>query len=273
MNIAPDLPVDRRLDAIETMNSKRQSVQNRSTEGGEADSEAEFARDIYRILDLQGVESAKFGLREQNKVDKLRRIFSAARRQFAEVGYDATTLRDVAKEAHVALGTLSLYAESKRELVLLVFNATMPAVLEGCRKAGVYDGSLSDAVTAYFRPAYTAYAREPVLFRILLRENVFHTTSAHAREFHRLREETIQDLRNLLVQAREDGEIRPYIDIDLTARTIFYLLFTAVRLWICTDKPTVEAGLAELRSMIALLLDGMRSDGMERAAPRTRVRK
>lgn len=252
------------------MNIKKDTLRKRQTEPEIRVPENDDARDIYSIRDMQGIAPAKFGLREQNKVDKLQRIFLTARRHFAEVGYEATTLRDVAKEARVALGTLSFYAESKRELVLLVFNATMPEVFERCRKAGVYKGSLPDALASYFRPAYTAYAKEPGLYRILLRENVFHTTSPHAREFHRLRNETIQDLRELLEQARSSGEIRPYIDIDLTARTIFFLLFAAVRLWICTDQPAVEAGLAELRGMIALLLDGMRNDAGERArtAPR-----
>lgn len=216
--------------------------------------------DIYRVRDLLGVDSERFGLREQNKVDKLERIFAAARRQFAEVGYDATTLRDIAKEARVALGTLNFYAESKSELVLLVFNTAMPKVLDKCREAGVYNGSLSDALIAFFRPAYTAYAEEPGLFRVLLRENVFHTHSPHAREFHRIRVETINDLRKLIDEARDNGEIRPYIDVELTARTIFFLMFAAVRIWISSDHPTADSGLTELKSMIALLLDGMRSD-------------
>ncbi|MBB5577333.1 MULTISPECIES: TetR/AcrR family transcriptional regulator [Rhizobium] len=214
--------------------------------------------DIYRLRDLLGIDSERFGLREQNKVEKLERIFLAARRQFADVGYDATTLRDVAKEARVALGTLSSYAETKSELVLLVFNAGMPSLIAKCREEAKKEGNLLDALTGYFRPAYTAYAKEPGLFRVLLRENVFHTNSLHAREFHRVRGETLNDVKVMIVQARERGEIRPYMDATLSARTIFLLMFAAVRIWISTDQPDVEAGLSELKSMIALLLDGMR---------------
>jgi AcrR family transcriptional regulator len=252
------------------MDTEKKVASPGSTDIEVAESEDNGALDIYRVRHLLGIDSERFGLREQNKVDKLQRIYLAARRQFAEVGYDATTLRDVAKEARVALGTLSSYAESKSELVLLVFNATMPPVFDKCREQGVYDGSLLDTLTDYLRPAYTAYAEEPGLFRVLLRENVFHTTSSHAREFHRIRAETLHDLRKLIDQARENGEIRPYMDADLTARTIFFLLFASVRIWISTDQPKVETGLTELKSMIALLLDGLRSNAVERAreAPR-----
>ncbi len=198
-------------------------------------------------------------MREMNKLDKLQRIFAATRRQFSEIGYDGTSLRDIANEARVALGTLSFYADNKRELVLLVFNATMAGVIENCRRAASYEGSLCDAVISYFGPAFAAYAAEPDLFRILLGENVFHTNSSHAREFHRLREQTMLNLRSLVEEARNAGEIKPYIDMDLTARTLFFLLFASVRLWICTDQPAADAGLAEMRGMVSLLVDGMRA--------------
>lgn len=228
-------------------------------------SEKEDTRDVYRIRDTLGGRPETWGLREQNKVDKLQRIYMAARRQFTDAGYDATTLRDIAKEARVALGTLGFYAENKRELVLLIFNEAMPPILERCRKTGVYQGSLADALVKFFRPAYAAYAAEPELFRTILRENVFHTTSPHAREFHRIRAETIGYLRDLASQARNEGEIKPHIDVDLMARAVFYLFFSAVRWWICTDRPSVEPGLAEVRSMIALLLEGMKNDRAEQA--------
>lgn len=216
-------------------------------------------KDVYRILEMQDSDPDKLGLREMNKLDKLQRIVSATRRQFSEIGYDGTALRDIAREARVALGTLSFYADNKRELVLLVFNATMAEIIENCRLAAVYDGSLSDAVISYFRPAYAAYAGEPDLFRILLRENVFHTNSPHAREFHRLRDAAILHVRSLAEEARNAGEIKPYIDIDLTARTIFFLMFASVRLWICTDQPEADEGLSELKGTVSLLIDGMRN--------------
>jgi AcrR family transcriptional regulator len=247
-----------------TMNSKK--IPRISRMGADIPiSGNDHARDVYRIRDSQKGYSETLGLREQNKIDKLHRIYVAARRNFADVGYEATTLRDIAKEARVALGTLSFYAENKRELVLLIFNQTMPGIVENCQRAGIYEGSLVDAVIAYFRPVYAAYAKELDLFRTLLRENVFHTASPHAREFRRIRLGTIAHLRSLIFQARDSGEIRPHIDIDLTARTIFFLFFAAVRWWIFLDRPAVEPGLAELRSMIALLLDGMKSETAEPA--------
>ncbi|WP_439361576.1 TetR/AcrR family transcriptional regulator [Bradyrhizobium sp. DASA03007] len=251
------------------MKSKAKSKTQRSSKRA-ISREKEQAHDVYRIRGAHADNAETLGLREQNKVDKFQRIYAAARRQFAEVGYDGTTLRDIAKEARVALGTLGFYAENKRELVLLIFNEFMAPVIDRCREAGVYQGSLVDAVVAHFRPVYSAYAAEPDLFRTILRENVFHTTSPHAREFSRIRLETISHLRDLVSKARDAGEIMPYIDVDLAARTIFYLMFASVRWWLhATEKPSVEPGLAELRTMTALLLDGMKGSKAE-VAPATR---
>ncbi len=49
-------------------------------------------------------------LRESNKLQKLRRIKSAAAALFTEKGFDAATTRDIARRARVAKGTLFLYA-------------------------------------------------------------------------------------------------------------------------------------------------------------------
>jgi len=246
------------------MNSRKSGA--KQSRSGSRLAEKDDARDVYRIRDTAD-SSETLGLREQNKVDKLQRIYMAARRQFAGAGYDATTLRDIAKEARVALGTLGFYAENKRELVLLIFNQEMPPILERCRKAGVYRGSLVDSLVSFFRPAFASYAEEPDLYRTILRENVFHTTSPHAREFGRIRVQTIAYLKDLISEARDHGEIKPSIDIDLTARAVFFLMFSAVRWWISAEKPSVEAGMAELRSMIGLLLGGMKKEKAEQALP------
>ena len=61
------------------------------------------------------------GLRKRNKEDKLQRIREAAWALFSERGYEATTTRAVAERAQIGTGTLFLYAQSKSDLLFLVF--------------------------------------------------------------------------------------------------------------------------------------------------------
>src|SRR4051812_16260209 len=62
------------------------------------------------------------GRREQNRLDKRARIQRAGWELFTTVGYDETTTREVAERADVAVGTLFLYAEDKRDLLCLVMH-------------------------------------------------------------------------------------------------------------------------------------------------------
>ena len=67
-------------------------------------------------------ESNGMSRRESNKADKQRRILRAARELFSARGYEGTSLRQIAERAGVALGTLALYADDKRDMALMIFN-------------------------------------------------------------------------------------------------------------------------------------------------------
>ena len=72
-------------------------------------------------VNLNGT-SAQLGLRERNKLDKLRRIKKAARELFIARGFDDTTTREIAARAGVGMGTVFLYADNKRDLLFLTAN-------------------------------------------------------------------------------------------------------------------------------------------------------
>ena len=62
-------------------------------------------------------------LRERSKARRRAAIERAATRLFAERGYEATTIADIAAEAEVAPRTVSLYFPSKADLALVYANA------------------------------------------------------------------------------------------------------------------------------------------------------
>src|SRR5215469_15996528 len=67
-------------------------------------------------------------LRERNKAAKLAKISRVARRFFIRRGYDDTTLRAIAAQAGVGLGTLFSYASDKRDLLFLIINDDIEAM-------------------------------------------------------------------------------------------------------------------------------------------------
>jgi AcrR family transcriptional regulator len=61
---------------------------------------------------------AELGLRERKKIQRRTEIIAAAHELFAERGYDATTVVDIAEAADVAPRTVSLYFPTKQDIAL-----------------------------------------------------------------------------------------------------------------------------------------------------------
>ncbi len=104
-------------------------------------------------------KSKKLGLREQLKLEKRQRIRAAVREMFSKHGYETATLRQIAKRAHVALGTLFNYAQDKRDLVFLIFNEELSVVTDDALKATQTQERLLDQLIGMCRPHFMFFAR------------------------------------------------------------------------------------------------------------------
>ncbi len=73
------------------------------------------------------------GLRERGKARRRQAIIKAAYELFAERGYDATTIADIAEAAEVAPRTVAMYFPAKRDIVLSRFTEAMAGLTETMR--------------------------------------------------------------------------------------------------------------------------------------------
>lgn len=205
------------------------------------------------------VEVPSLGLRERHKMDKLQRIANAAIAQFGQNGYDATTLRDIARDADVALGTLSLYARDKRDLVLMIFNKLIPPLFERGSHNVDRAASLVDNMIALYEPCYRAYAGNPTLYRIVLGQIYNGPGSVHAEENDAIRIAILGHMGDIISHAIASGECRADADVGIQSRSFFYLYFTAVRVWLFQNEPDPTQGLTTLRTFFAELMRGCAS--------------
>ena len=60
--------------------------------------------------------------RQSRSVEKRRRLLEAARRVFANRGYDAASVEEITAHAHVAVGAFYVYFRSKRQLLVELMN-------------------------------------------------------------------------------------------------------------------------------------------------------
>jgi AcrR family transcriptional regulator len=211
----------------------------------------------------------KLRRRDINKADKRRRIREAALALFSSQGYEATTLRQIARRARVALGTLSLYADDKRDLVLLIFNEMVPRVIDDAAAAANKRSDLLDRLVAFFGAFYGNIASNITLARIHHQLN-FYSTGSHTAEYNGLRGRVFALLEDMIRSAQVSGEIACRDDPTLIARYIFFSYSAAVRWWVASENLNLRAGLADLRQMLQLQINGLIPAPAGRTKPRRR---
>lgn len=199
------------------------------------------------------------GARQRNKAEKRERIRLAALKLFSEQGYEATTLRQVAREARVALGTLSLYASDKRDLSLLAFNHRIGEVTTRAAVAASRDdgSSLEERLVAFFAVFYREFSGNLALGRIFLQLN-YYATGMNGAEYLDLRARVATEIEALVENARSREEIVSGESDDLIARHFFYVFSAAVRWWISGPRPKVSEGLGELARVLHVQVRGLR---------------
>ena len=197
------------------------------------------------------------GLREQNRLDKLARIRVAAKELFTEQGFERATTRDIARRAHVGLGTLFNYADDKRDLVFLIFNEELDRITDRGFDAANPRHTLVGQLTAAFSVFYRAFAENPTLSRALLQELTFYSRGRLADDFQRSRRRTIGRIEQLVSQAQRARQLRRSADPALVALGIFFLYSGSVRWWIAADRPDPKVGIAALRRLLELNLAGV----------------
>jgi AcrR family transcriptional regulator len=196
-------------------------------------------------------------LREKKKLETRERIRAAAAELFTRRGYGAATMRQIAKRAHVGLGTLFNYAEDKRDLVFLIFNEELNAITDVALAAPRPDQRLADQLLAVFRVHYRWLGSKPALARILLQELTFYSSGKQASTFLGIRKRLIEGIENLVRRAKAERKIKTKEEPAIIARHIFFVYSASLRWWIAAPEPDPEKGVADLRRLLKLQLAGL----------------
>jgi AcrR family transcriptional regulator len=206
--------------------------------------------------------SAVLRRRENGKLDKRRRINEAARAVFTEFGYKRASMREIARRAAVATGTLFLYAPDKRNLLLWIVNddlAHITAATFEDVKAGRVPGDLLAQLMYVFEARYHYGSTHPdlslhALQEIVIRPNVngpLTTDHEHDRQVFIMREHVT----DLVREHQRRGEVRTSEDPGAIARLILAVYHAAIRNWL-RDSGDIIQGVAELRLLLRLAIEG-----------------
>ncbi len=218
------------------------------------------------------------GLREKNKIDKLRRIKDAARELFVSKGFDDTTTREIALRAGVGIGTVFIYADNKRDLLFLVANDELAATTSEAEASVRDDASCLQNLLSAFRLHYEFFGRQPELSRLMLREMTFYDSGRQADRFQATRERVIGLVGNIIRRAQECRLLRSREDPAFSGWVAFCIFQVELRRWLMSRDLDVDEGMQALRRALTLFMQGLApaegsltmSDRPRRNARRTR---
>jgi AcrR family transcriptional regulator len=212
------------------------------------------------------------GRRERSKLDKRRRISEAAREVFTESGYERANMREIAKRAGVATGTLFLYAPDKRNLLLWILNDDLEVVTESAfadlESEHGADGLL-DQLVFVFEARYRYWGADPglslhALQELIVARDVEPPQISHLTAYRERRVLLRSRLLAVIETQQRRGNVDPSADCDVFARLVLAIYNAAIRAWLREDSPELSAGVAELRLLLAAAIAG--------CAPKTSAR-
>jgi len=194
----------------------------------------------------------------QEQIAALRRaqILDAATKVFAQRGFHRTTIRDVAKAAGVADGTIYNYFENKPALLLGILNRLNETERREDDLAQVVDTDMRSFMRHYFRQRFAALTQGgPEVFQVVLSEVL---VNPELRELYmqQVVAPTFALAETSFAQLVEAGKIRR-LDTPLTLRVIAATFLGLLMMRIIGD-PQLQTRWDELPDLLTtLFLDGL----------------
>lgn len=147
-------------------------------------------------------------------------IVTAARDRFVAVGYGATTVRDVADAAGVAVGTVHAHFADKTALLFACFHDQIAGAVALGFDSLDTGAPLIEQLTHIGRVLFAAYARHPALSRVMFGASLFPEGRAPGDDG--LLEPFLDAIAELYRAARARGELTRLPDDGRRAAQLFF---------------------------------------------------
>lgn len=191
------------------------------------------------------------GKREETKASNRQAIIDAARRVFAELGYGATTVRDIIRATELASGTFYNYFKSKEEVFQALQDETALRVRPRLRAERVRAKNFEEFISGSFRTFFDFVKNDHTTFATMRRNP----------EMQRVRIDTpevvagFDELRVDLEIAIGSG-VMPDVDPDLLMASIVGVAFEVANHILARDELSVDEA---AKFATALFLGGVRA--------------
>ncbi len=202
-------------------------------------------------------KTSKSTTRKLQRESTHRQILGAARSTFKQHGFKATTIREVAKAAKVATGTVMAHCSSKEDLLYEVLHEDIKQIAVNVFAS--IDNSPPIATILQFLGGsfLDGYAAEPDLYADFLENSLF-ARGAWGERFVAQVHDVGLKVGGFFSVAIQRGELRAEIDIRAATLTFFANYYFVLIGQIKSRFSDVEAGKAQLELLIKHQISGLK---------------
>ncbi|WP_405904109.1 TetR/AcrR family transcriptional regulator [Streptomyces sp. NBC_00656] len=189
-------------------------------------------------------------------------IVEAARAEFSEHGYGATSIRDIAQRAGVSLSALYYYYKGKQELLVAILDDGLDTYFGECERALSAAGEApAEQLEALVSASVRFRSEHPVKSSIVLQEGRS-LAPEHLARFRESEERASQQFRETIERGVSEGVfLTPYPE---DARRAVIAMCNAIAQWYSPDGPVGIDELVERYVSLALTIVEYRPRGARR---------
>lgn len=158
---------------------------------------------------------------EYQSTDKRGHILEVAQQLFAQNGFTATSVRDIAKEAGVNIAMISYYFGSKEKLLEAIFLAHSEVV--GLQiKTVLHNEQMSpmDKLEKLIDGFVEKYFSQQSFHRLAQRMQLRNTDSPIMKVLHEMKRSNLDLLHQIVTEGQKKGDFKKNIDIPLLTATM-----------------------------------------------------
>ncbi len=190
------------------------------------------------------------GKREQTKQNNRRAILDAAKEVFSELGFGATTVRDIIRRTNLASGTFYNYFSSKEEIFEALLDESALRARPKLHEARISAKTFDEFIRAAFQSFFDFLVEDRSHFALMRRNTgalrIRTDTAEVIAGFNELREDIEQGIR--------DGVIPP-VDVEYLTAAMVGVAFEMGDLMLLREEPDATAA-ADFAT--ALMLGGIK---------------
>lgn len=185
-------------------------------------------------------------------------IIERAKELFESDGFEATTMRSIARASGLAVGTLFNYFEDKSALIFAAFHEDLGEVVERCIAGLPAPGTLGfvDLCEQVATEFYTYYAARPALSRVMLRESLL-ATSEPGQAFQAQVEQVAHAMAAHVIALQQRGALDPAAQPQHLILAFMSHYYFVLLMEIRNDVPDTSRQSAMVRALATQLLRGV----------------